>query len=196
MLLAVLGLTLMSAQAAMAQAPTPPTPTPPAPGTPAPGTPTPPAATAPPLPANAANVSISLAGARGTVEFEDDNNGDTDAQFDVFVVNVGPGTARNVQVTVSLPEEFRSSRVAGELEECSESNSSEQGAVTCSLGDLPPGDVRQLRIDLEIDDDHVRAGAQDDTTTEVFAVTDSVDPEPSNNDASRELEIDLEEDDD
>jgi len=145
-LLTLAGLALLSVPGAFAQAP---------PGG-APGQPPPPV-----------DLSISVSGGGSRAEEHDSQ------VFEVVVTNPGPGTALNVQVIISTPDEFDLDDTT-DAAECA-THPFGQGRMVCTYPALPPGELR-LRFRGEFNN-------SGNATTRVFVESLNPDPDPSNNGA-------------
>ena len=182
--LAVVAVTLVSAQVAGAQAPlgeqptageepsspaqAPPGGQPPAGQQPPTGS-TPPPGGQPPGAQNA-DLSIELREAKGAGS--EIHEGER-VRYDTRVVNHGPGIARGVQVVVSSSEDFDLDEVNHEGE-C-QTNPGGEGRMVCSYGDLAPGAELVLKFRGQFRD---KAGR---TRTHVYVAGLSPDPDPTNN---------------
>ena len=156
-LLAAAALSLASAQVAGAQQPAPASPPP---GAGPPGT-------TPPVVQNA-DLSVRLKDEGGGSRLEEGER----LTYTAHIVNNGPGTARNVQLVISTPEEFDLDEVNQEGE-C-QTNPGGEGRMVCSYGDLAPGAEISLKFRGQFRDD-------EDFRTHVFLESVTPDPDPSNN---------------
>jgi len=156
-LLAAAALSLASAQVAGAQQPAPASPPP---GAGPPGT-------TPPVVQNA-DLSVRLEDEGGGSRLEEGER----QIYTAHIVNNGPGTARNVQLVVSTPEEFDLDEVNQEGE-C-QTNPGGEGRMVCSYGDLAPGAEISLKFRGQFRDD-------EGFRTHVFVESVTPDPDPSNN---------------
>ena len=156
-LLAAAALSLASAQVAGAQQPAPASPPP---GAGPPGT-------TPPVVQNA-DLSVRLEDEGGGSRLEEGER----QIYTAHIVNNGPGTARNVQLVISTPEEFNLDEVNQEGE-C-QTNPGGEGRMVCSYGDLAPGAEISLKFRGQFRDD-------EDFRTHVFVESVTPDPDPSNN---------------
>ena len=156
-LLAAAALSLASAQVAGAQQPAPASPPP---GAGPPGT-------TPPVVQNA-DLSVRLEDEGGGSRLEEGER----QIYTAHIVNNGPGTARNVQLVASTPDEFDLDEVNQEGE-C-QTNPGGEGRMVCSYGDLAPGAEISLKFRGQFRDD-------EGFRTHVFVESVTPDPDPSNN---------------
>ena len=104
--------------------------------------------------------------------------GDT-LTYTIDVTNLGPSVAPNVVVTDTLPSEVTLVSTSG----CSEDPN---GVPTCSLGDIAVDDTVQFTIEVTID-----LGTPTGTITNTATVaSDAADPDPANDTASEDTEVD------
>jgi len=177
--LAVVAVTLVSAQVAGAQAPLgeqptageePSSPAQAPPGEQPPKGPTPPSG--PPQPPGAQNADLSIELREAKRAGSEIHEGER-VRYDTRVVNHGPGIARGVQVVVSNSEDFDLDEVNHEGE-C-QTNPGGEGRMVCSYGDLAPGAELVLKFRGQFRD---KAGR---TRTHVYVAGLSPDPDPTNN---------------
>lgn len=98
--------------------------------------------------------------------------------YTLVVTNFGPGIASSVQLTDSLPGSVRFVSVSSTSGSCSQAD----GAVTCSLGDLPSGASVTITIDVTAR----RTGTAANTAHVSSAAPD---PNPANNTDTEETVI-------
>ena len=104
--------------------------------------------------------------------------GDT-LTYTIDVTNLGPSVAPNTVVTDTLPDEVTLVSTTG----CTEDPN---GVPTCSLGDIAVDDTVQFTIEVTVD-----LGTPTGTITNTATVaSDAVDPDPANDTATEDTEVD------
>ncbi|MFT4049207.1 MAG: isopeptide-forming domain-containing fimbrial protein [Solirubrobacterales bacterium] len=93
--------------------------------------------------------------------------------YTLAVVNNGPATAEDVEVTDPLPAGLTYQSYTASVGSCAESN----GTVTCQLGDMDPGDTAQITVTVVPDASVVGTTVHNVAT----ATSPTPDPNTSNN---------------
>lgn len=126
-----------------------------------------------PLPPASADLQVSLHGEGNTEQAKK-------YEFEVRVVNHGPGTATGVAVVVDTPGEFDLDDTDHEAE-CV-TNPEADGRMICYLGDLPPGADVRLTFQGEYREDG-------DANTHVSVWSTTPDPDPGNDSETQPVRV-------
>ena len=107
----------------------------------------------------------------------------TTETYRIRVANQGPSTASDVSIADALPAGLTASAIrvksvtpAGPTPDC------DPAAATCNLGDLPPGTVVELELDVDVPADFPVPAAG--VTNSASVTSDTPDPNPDDNKSS------------